>query len=561
MLGIALKRWNWLERGVLPLAAALTDSAWAYPLFALFVRNPVLNQEASGFTFWLALGILIAGAAAGALASQNRMGAVIVVVGGFAAIYISLLVTFPTGSGSLDLWWADIGDRVANGRPGEIIPLPVLVVLFAGFLWWRGVRIVSAAHGETAGSFVVGVIALAGLLALSVVLPAAQLAPESFPVRDINSGAGMAPILFLLSLPTAVVFAVLSRYIGERAVTISQGAVVAGLLFLGGAMPYGPDSAGLIGWVLLFVACGLVTLSLNGVSDTLEEQQSRVGVRLRIDRYWVVAMLSVVATVMVLGVLIGQILVPEMVLRMFAWVPPVWDWILRAILFIIAVFAYLFFSLLEPLLAGIEDRPRETAPRPFFSPIEPNDLEQLAREPLQIPPLLLRIVQIGLLVGGVALVGYVFWVAIRRLGAKAVVRQGEVVETRETILSIDLLRDQVGGLLDSLRRARGSPPFLEPGPAGDPRRIIRELYQKVLSRGIELNLPRKRAQTPNAYQQSLSYLCPDEQVSVRVLTQAYVTARYSVEPPTGEQVRAAEAAFARIDEALQAKVRERKLGL
>ena len=31
MLGTAWKRWNWLEEGVIPLAAALMHAAWAYP--------------------------------------------------------------------------------------------------------------------------------------------------------------------------------------------------------------------------------------------------------------------------------------------------------------------------------------------------------------------------------------------------------------------------------------------------------------------------------------------------------------------------------------------------
>ena len=138
-------------------------------------------------------------------------------------------------------------------------------------------------------------------------------------------------------------------------------------------------------------------------------------------------------------------------------------------------------------------------------------------------------------------------------------QEDDVLETRETVLSADLLRSQIAGLLGSLRRKRPVPPFLDPGPEGDRRRVIRELYQKILAAAITLEVPRPKGQTPTTYQQSLRYLCPQEQASIEALTLAYIEARYADLPPSMEEVQAAQAAYLRIDSVLQTRIRNEAL--
>jgi hypothetical protein len=548
MLGTAWKRWNWLEEGLIPLAAALMHAAWAFPLFALFVRDPLTGTRSPGFTFWLCLAVLLGGVLAGRMASQNRMGLVIVVVGGLAVIWISLLLTIPAEAESLDAWVADVLDRVTHGREGEPVPVPFVVGLCVALLWWRGIRIASADHGETVGAFVAGVIALAGLLVLALILAPA-------PSRELRTASSaLGPLVFLVALMAALAFAVLGRFIGERSPILSQLAVTIGLLFLASILPAGPSAEALGGWILLFLASGLTTLALNGVLHTLREQAEKTGVRLRVDRYWAMTALGVVAVVLLVGLIIGQLIAPGTVVRAFGWIKPIWTALVRLLLLIIFIFAYLFFSLFEPLLAGLENRPERALPRAFESPLRPEDVEDLAREPIQIPPIFGQILQAILILGAVALVAWIFYRAAR--GRKrAAPMQNDIVETRETILSLDLVRSQLRGLLDGLRR-RGAPPlFLEVGPPDDPRRTIRELYQRVLARAIALDLPRARGQTPSAYQRTLLYLCAEERASLETLTLAYEAARYGIATPTLEQVQAAQEAFARIDAALQARVR------
>ena len=171
MLGAVWKRWNWLEDGLVPLSAILMHAAWAFPLFALFLRNPVTGTVAPGFTFGLCLAVLAGGTIAGKMASQNRMGVVIVVVGGLAAIWIALLLTVPAGSQDLEVWFSGILDHLKAGREGEAVPTPFVVGLGIMLLWWRGVRIATAERSETVGSFFTGVVVLIGLLVLAVWLP------------------------------------------------------------------------------------------------------------------------------------------------------------------------------------------------------------------------------------------------------------------------------------------------------------------------------------------------------------------------------------------------------
>lgn len=549
MLGAAWKRWNWLEDGLVPLSAILMHAAWAFPLFALFLRNPGTGAANPGFTFGLCLAVLAGGTIAGRMASQNRMGAVIVVVGGLAAIWIALLLIVPENSQDLDLWFSTILDHVRVGREGEAIPTPFLVVLCIVLLWWRGVRIASAERHETIGSFVTGVIVLIGLLFLAAWLPSGLAQPPGRAPQ--NAGSALGPMIFLMSLAVAFGLAVLSRFIGDRAMLLSQLSLAVGLLFLALVLPNGPSAEEIGRWVILFISSGLVALALHGVLDTLRQQAAKTGILLRIDRYWAVSALGIVAAVLILGLVVGQIVAPGAIAGALGWLRPAWTALVQILMLLLYVFAYLFFGLFGPLLAGLQGRPREEGARPFDSPLDFEDVERMARDPIEIPPILSQIVQAVLILGLVALIAWVFWVAVQRRKRGRLVND-EVIETRETILSLDLVRSQLQGLLDGLRRSKPPPTFVEPGAPGDTRRAIRELYQRLLARGIALDLPRSRSQTPKAYQQTLGYLCAQEQDPLETLTLAYETARYGLLPPTGEQVQAAREAFARIDAALQA---------
>ena len=549
MLGAVWKRWNWLEDGLVPISAILMHAAWAFPLFALFLRNSVTGTVNPGFTFGLCLAVLAGGTIAGKLASHNRMGVVIVVVGGLAAIWIALLLTIPANSEDLDLWFSTILDHIKVGREGEAVPAPFMVVLCITLLWWRGVRIASAERSEAIGSFVTGIVVLIGLLFLAAWLPSSLAQSPSRMLQ--NTGSVFGSMVFLMSLAAALGLAVLSRYIGERAILVSQLSLAVGLLFLALVLPIGPSAEEIGRWSILFISSGLVSLALHGVIDTLRQQAEKTGILLRIDRSWAAIAFGVVAVVLILGLIVGQIVVPGAIARALGWLRPAWTALVQVFFLLIYIIAYLFFGLFGPLFARLQNRPQQEGVRPFDSPLEFEDVERLARDPIEIPPILGQIVQVVLLLGLVALIAWIFVIAVqRRKGGRLV--DDQVIETRETILSLDLVRSQLQDLLGGLRRFKPPPVFVEPGAPEDPRRAIRELYQKLLARGIALDMPRSRGQTPKTYQETIGYLCSKEQGDLEALTFAYEGARYGLVPPTREQVQAAQEAFARIERALQA---------
>jgi hypothetical protein len=322
------------------------------------------------------------------------------------------------------------------------------------------------------------------------------------------------------------------------------------LLFLASILPVGPSAEALSGWIVLFVASGLVTLALHGVLDTLRQQAEKTGVLLRIDRYWAMTAFGIVVIVLAVGLLVGQMVAPNAIANALGWLRPLWTTLGRILLLLLLAVAYLFFGLFEPLLAGLQDRPRQNAPRVFQSPLDPENLERLARDPIQVPPILGRIVQAVLILGGVALIAWIFVRAVRRQKRKTIA-EDEVLETRETILSLDLVQNQLQGLLDGLRRPKAPPVFVDAGSPGDPRRVVRELYQELLARGISLDVPRAKSQTPGTYQETLGHLYSGGRGDLERLTAIYEVARYGLEPPTQDQVRAAQEAFTRIDARLQ----------
>jgi hypothetical protein len=435
-----------------------------------------------------------------------------------------------------------------------MVPVPFVVGLAATFLWWRGVRIATEEHGETVGAFAAGVIALIGLFLLSRFLPSELGQVRSKALDDIATI--LAPMVFLGACLVALVFAFTSRALGELAMVITQLAVTVGVVALALVLPLGPRLETLGGWSLLFIASGLTTLALSGVLHTLRSQAQQTGIVLRVDRYWAATVVSVVVAVLIAGLIIGQIISPGMIAQAFGWLRPIWRALGRVLMLLIFILAYLFFGLFGPLLASIRDGGRQAEARPFQSPVQLEDLEEMVRDPLQIPPIFGQIVRIVLIVSAIALLVWFFLRAVRRR-VDAEERQDEVLENRESILSVDLLRSQLDGLLRGLRGRRAPPLFVDLGPDQDTRRIVRELYQKVLARAVELDTPRKRGQTPGRYQRSLLYLCSTESEQVRnaveTLTGVYEVARYGVEPPNADQVQAAQEAYAQIDAALHSR--------
>jgi hypothetical protein len=325
--------------------------------------------------------------------------------------------------------------------------------------------------------------------------------------------------------------------------------IVVGILFLNLILPGGPGSQPLLGWLLFYLATGLTTLALMSVSSTLQEQERLTGIRLDVDRYWLVIMAVVILVVLLLGLVIGQIVAPESILWLFSLLRPVWVVVRQILLYVILLFAYLFFSLIEPLLGNLESRPSEN-PRTFLSPLRPEAIEDLARNPVEVPSIFYTILQVILILGLFAAIAIVFYLAVKKRQVH-VLQRDQVVETRETVLSMELIQDQIGSLLEALRRRRQSTPFVELEPPLDPRQVVREMYQRILEQAMDLHSPRLKPQTPSNYGTTLIRLCSQATADIQVLTHIYTIARYGATPPTPDEVKTARQAFERINAALE----------
>jgi hypothetical protein len=260
-------------------------------------------------------------------------------------------------------------------------------------------------------------------------------------------------------------------------------------------------------------------------------------------------MVVLVVAVIVTGLAIGQLVAPESVLALLGILRPIWRLIREVFLLILIAFAYLFFSLLEPLLAELQNRPSQQ-PTMFMSPVEAESMEDLVEQAAEIPPIFSTLLQILLIAGAVGIIALLFYAAFRRREQRALALGDEVVETRENVLSLDLLQEQLKGLLDGLRRRRQSF-FVSLDEHGDPRITIRAMYQKILAHAIAQRRPRGKQQTPHSYRPTLSELHPGRTSAIETLTRLYALARYGGEPPTGEQVAQAREAFSAVQPDLE----------
>lgn len=480
MLGTILKRWNWLDRILIPLAISLLQSVCVAPIFAAILREPSTGISDTGFVFWLCLGIMLGGAAVAQLASQNNMGIVMVVVGAVASVLTAWLLVIPPGTQDLGRWFSDALYTLTH-FPSDKLPLSLTALVFAVFLWWRGIKSASPEHENLLGMFAIGMVVQLGILFASF-KSAAQLNWLS------------------------------------------------------------------LGRILLFLASAMASFAFFQISNTIREQHRRTGVFWRIDRYWMTIIGGVIIGILLLGLIAAQFISPNHI----DFLRPLWNAILNIFLFILFIFAYLFFGLFEPFLDQIaRQSPRET--QTFQSMVQPQNLKDLGRDPVEVPPVLFQIFQALVIVLGIV---FVVWILIRALRKSKSSNEIEgVLEERESILSPGLIKAQVNNLINGLWRKRLAP-FLDLVGEEDTRRIVREMYQQILKRAAAIDLPRKKGQTPRTYQETLLSHSIEERSAWDAITQAYNVARYGVIPPTQEQVQMAREAFVKIEAALKKQEQE-----
>jgi hypothetical protein len=560
MLGAIRRHWDRTYDVLVPLLAVLAYALWAHPLFALFLRDPLTGQKNSRFTFWLCLGTLTGGLLAGRLARWRRahvVGVVVTILGGLCAVVLSLaLVSDPSKGGPGPIGWL-VG--LVRQHEREIVPAPLVMLISTILLWSQGVRLASAESGPGALGFSVGVIALAGQLCLAFLMPSVpdSDSPGSVQMLHVLSYA-IAPMVFLVSLPLAVLFFLFSRLLGEWAATLGQAAIVVGMVFLAAVLPVGASPESLIGPIFLFLACGLAALALGRVSRALHEQERITGVRSHVDGYWLLIALSIIIVILLAGLLVGQAIAPGTIARGLNWLWPLWALGIRAFLSVVLALAYLFFGLIEALPIDIPDRLLALFTRfvqwlsQLLALVSGEDRTGHAPK---ISPVLYDISRVFIIIVIISIIVVIVLLALRQR-RKGTTRAGGVLEIRSSILSWSLIRSQLRNLFRRRRKAQQPPLFLALDLPDDPRQIVRRIYQTVLARAMDLGAPRPKGQTPDTYLGTLLRLCPGERESLETLTLVYEIARYGSVLPTRDQLRATQEAFLRIELALQSAAPE-----
>jgi MFS family permease len=530
MPGINSRSWRWLDDGVIPLATVLAYTAWAYPAFAAYMRDPLSGLQNPGFSFWLCLGLLVGATVAGKVAVHVERGVLLVMGGGFAAIAISL--------GAVIVPWLDRPDPWLHDPP--LLRAIGAALVCALLLWWRGVRLAYADHHEeTMRTFVVGTLALAAM----ILLAHARHGPPSL------SRAGNVVWLLALLVTLAVgfllfAFSMFLRVDQVKIVSGGEAVVAVMVVLLGGMLPVVPRPEVLSGPIVLLVSSGLLARSMLSLSWVLNTQRGYGGVRLRVDPGWLVVILSLTSAIVLVGLGLGQVLTPGAVRGVLGALRVLWMPVLAVFAFVFLTAAWVILRVLSAIFARLGLQ----FPEPPAEP--PPEAENPTGWALNLPPLARGGIGALIVLALLALVGWILYRVAKRLYASRHTLVA-VPEQRRTLFSLDLLQAQVRRTMGHLWRPRIGP-FVPLDPGSAARRTVRVAYRRVLSRAIGQGIPRDRYQTPRTYAETLARLSPQLRSLLQALTAAYEAARYGTAAPSPEEVRVAQDASLQIEGSLRA---------
>lgn len=300
-----------------------------------------------------------------------------------------------------------------------------------------------------------------------------------------------------------------------------------------------------VGVLAGFVALGLVSLAIASLQETRRFEGARAEQSLPMARYWWGTVGSTVALLLLLGLLLAQLLAPgtlEAIADLLAAALRAVGWLLS---WIILIIAYPILKLFEWLARFIHLPESEGEP---FEMRVPEDLtrqfEELAQDNATGPGSQFPWWVVIALVAALVIV-VVFVLAFRRFRAFA--EEGEIEETRESILSLDLLKAQ---LAEWLRR-RGARTEAQPPPYAlligeSPQVRVRRTYQALLVWANGRGLARPPGLTPGDYAQVLSNAYPAYRSQFGAITSAYDQARYSPLPLPAEWADRAEVAWQQV---------------
>jgi hypothetical protein len=481
MPGSALKRWNWLESGLIPLAAVVMRVAWITPLLHVVLNHPIVEPKGTVLPAWMIATLLLA-AIFLARAPQERVWGRWPIIGmGLLAILLVLGNVFPLSANDPMDWVWKMVLKLTDLREG--LPPALIVAVTGAAIWRRGMLLSWRDYEETRHGFL-------------------------------------------------------------------NGVVVLGFLMLASSMKMGgTQGLDLWGASVVFTLAGLLALALVSVVETWALEGTR-STKAPLTPYWLLALGGLVLLILFGGWLLGTVLSPDTVQHALRLLSPIVHLIGVLLDYVLIAIAYVVMWFLEPLFRILQGQMTQQEPAASGA------LKRLLQEPPQqlegaLGPsaALLNALRILFVLGLAFGILTAFALAMRRHAHK---QDNDIIEEREHILSLKLLRDQLRGLFQGRHADEGSP-FLALDQPQDPRQVVRALYQHLLGAALALGRPRPRSVTPSAYRGLLESLMPEERQAIRTLTDAYQVARYAGDPPAPAQVDAARQALVQIEATLTEK--------
>jgi hypothetical protein len=349
--------------------------------------------------------------------------------------------------------------------------------------------------------------------------------------------------------------------------TFTVGFLALALLLLVANLDGGglPEGTGDLLW--LFFATAMVAMALTGLKaagglDNIVGAEGEGGAQPRFDRYWLGSVVSVIAALLGLALMLSALIAPDVAAQVLraVWIVVrqgiFYLWVLISLVMypIAYILALVFRPVLDRLIeffgpGGLFELELPEAPRP-----EELREGEAVRVFDSMPDELRWVALIVLIV----VIGLAFALALRRLLSGPRAWNG-IVETRETVLSRDLLQEQLTNLwrslVDRLRRRSkaAASPFLSLESELSTRRVIRAVYQKLLANAQERGLSRLRGQTPIEYQRELVKSWSANREALDVITTGYLQARYALDPPSVEQAELVGQAWESVQESLESK--------
>ncbi|MEM7534682.1 MAG: hypothetical protein AAF639_21060 [Chloroflexota bacterium] len=342
--------------------------------------------------------------------------------------------------------------------------------------------------------------------------------------------------------------------------------------------------------LMAFFAIGMAALAFSSLKITvgLDRALGRYGQQrsatrsLPISRHWFITVGTVILVLLGLSFLVSLLIAPDTVAGLLAILSRVagfiWNIvanIIVAISYVLFLIFYYIYLLLQPLFQGLggerEEEPFESAPAAEDATPTPPPVQ----DPIVVPDSY-RWVAIVLLVLAIL---FVCALVLRRLN---VIESEDEDEERESILSADLLQDQLSNLLGRFfggLRPQDLSLFLRLDGEADTRRRIRQVYQDLLAKTDTIGYAHQPPQTSNEYQDflereldvntvrsgstvSFSSTVDENDMAeltnaqavlenqLETITASYNEARYAPEPPSLDVAQKTQEAWASVEQSI-----------